>query len=318
VKPLPKNAPKNFIGAVGQFSISRKLTSKPTKQGDVFSLIVEVDGYGNLQNILEPKLNLPKGFILYGDPIIKEDFVYGSRGAEGKISYEYNIQTTKHGELTFPETVIAYFDPMKEKYIQISTEKNAFTISKNEKFSGILNNSKLLSNNEKKLVSSPMHQEESSESKNPDFLQSPVFWIGISSPILLLFFLGLFWKKKTGMDDLSELKNKQKNTEKEIQIVFEEAENAFIQKKWNTYYSFIEKGLILSIALFLENNEMALLSKNEILGKLKEKNVDSLKIETITMLFTRCEEARYGMGSNQPDPENILTAAKEVVRAILN
>ena len=210
VKPLPKNAPENFIGGVGQFGISRKLTSKPSKQGDIFTLLIEIDGFGNLQNILEPNLNLPKGFLLYGDPIVEEDFVYGSRGAEGKISYEYNIQVTKHGELTFPETTMAYFDPTKEKYIQISSEKNSFTISKNEKFSGILNDSTLLSNKEKNLVSSPMPLDENSQSKSTDFLQSPAFWIGVSSPILLLFFLGLFWKKKAKNKVSTELKNTQK------------------------------------------------------------------------------------------------------------
>ena len=318
VKPLPKNAPENFIGGVGQFGISRKLTSKPSKQGDIFTLIIEIDGFGNLQNILEPNLNLPKGFLLYGDPIVEEDFVYGSRGAEGKISYEYNIQVTKHGELTFPETTIAYFDPTKEKYIQISSEKNALTISKNEKFSGILNDSTILSNKEKNLVSSPMPLEGNSQSKSTDFLKSPAFWIGVSSPILLLFFLGLFWKKKSKNKVSAELKNTQKNTQKEIQHTFKEAENALIQKNWNHFYLLIEKGLLLSISLFLDINEISVLSKNEILAKLKENNLDSVKVETIGSIFTHCEEARYGMGSNELAPETILSSAKEMVHAILN
>lgn len=317
VKPLPKNAPENFIGGVGQFGISRKLTSKPSKQGDIFTLLVEIDGFGNLQNIIEPDLNLPKGFILYGDPIVKEDFVYGSHGAEGKISYEYNIQVTKHGELTFPETTIAYFDPTKEKYIQISTEKNAFTISKNEKFNGVVKDATPLSNNEKKLVSSPSLADESIQSKIPDFLKSPVFWIGISSPILLLFFLGLFWKKKSPNKVNTEIKNNQKNTHKEIQLVFEEAENALRQTNWNNFYSLIEKGLLLSISLFLENYEISQLNKNEILAKLEENKMDPEKVETFRMLFNRCEEARYGMGSNELAHEKILASAKVVVHAIL-
>jgi hypothetical protein len=213
---------------------------------------------------------------------------------------------------------MAYFDPTKEKYIQISSEKNSFTISKNEKFSGILNDSTLLSNKEKNLVSSPMPLDENSQSKSTDFLQSPAFWIGVSSPILLLFFLGLFWKKKAKNKVSTELKNTQKNTQKEIQHVFEEAENALIQKKWNHFYALIEKGLLLSIALFLENNEISLLSKNEILSKLKENKLDSVEVKTIESIFTHCEEARYGMGSNELAPEKILTAAKETVHAILD
>ena len=160
--------------------------------------------------------------------------------------------------------------------------------------------------------------DENSQSKSTDFLQSPAFWIGVSSPILLLFFLGLFWKKKSKNKVSADLKNIQKNTQKEIQHTFEAAENALIQKNWNHFYLLIEKGLLLSISLFLDINEISLLSKNEILSKLRENKLDSVKVETIESLFTHCEEARYGMGSNELAPEKILSSAKETVHAILN
>jgi hypothetical protein len=133
-----------------------------------------------------------------------------------------------------------------------------------------------------------------------------------------LFFLGFFWKRKSQNNVISELKNTQKNTQKEIQHVFEEAENTLLQKNWNNFYSLIEKGLLLSISLFLDDNEISLLGKNEILTKLQENKMDAAKVETIGLLFTHCEEARYGMGSNEQAPEKILASAKEMVHAILN
>jgi len=134
IKPLPGNVPKDFIGGVGQFNVSRTVQAGTFKQGDVFTLLVEVTGVGNLQNIAEPTLSLPKGFVVYGDPIIKEDFVFGSKGAEGKITYEYNIQVTKFGQQTLPETRISYFDPNKEKYCTVSTKSDLLVFEKNSQF----------------------------------------------------------------------------------------------------------------------------------------------------------------------------------------
>ena len=134
VKPLPGNAPKDFIGGVGNFTVSRTVDQTSFKQGDVFTLIIEVSGYGNLQNINEPKLNLPKGFVVYGDAVVKEDITFGSRGAEGKITYEYNIQVTNYGDLVFPATSLSYFDPNKEQYVQINTESTPLNVQKNSGF----------------------------------------------------------------------------------------------------------------------------------------------------------------------------------------
>ena len=130
VKPLPGNAPPDFIGGVGSFSVKSSINQTKLMQGDVFTLLVEITGYGNLQNINEPQLNLPKGFVIYGDVIVNEDISFGNRGADGKISFEYNIQVTKFGAIEFPATTLSYFDPVKEQYVQINTGATTLNVQK--------------------------------------------------------------------------------------------------------------------------------------------------------------------------------------------
>jgi hypothetical protein len=72
VKPLP-SAPSDFAGGVGVFSIERTINGSSFDQGEVFTMTITISGTGNIHNLLEPKLQLPKGFIVYGDPVVKEE-----------------------------------------------------------------------------------------------------------------------------------------------------------------------------------------------------------------------------------------------------
>lgn len=317
VKPLPGNVPKDFIGAVGQFEISRELKTSEFKQGDVLTMIVEVSGHGNLQNILEPKLNLPRGFVIYGDPIVKEDFVYGSRGAEGKISYEYNIQITRYGKLTLPETVISYFDPTKEKYIQVASGMDVLNVEKNEQFKATLSDTSTIASTPTEVTVSPLRRDEGNKLTPNILYNSPIFWLGVSSPMLLAFILGLWWKKKEEKSIVGEQKQVRHKTQMEIQLLFIEAEHALKQGDFNNYYNFIEKGIQRSMALYLKHDDTLVLSKAEIFSMLKEQKIDTYKIQALQEVYTACEYARYGMGQSSEDHEKVVVSAKEVIQSIV-
>lgn len=317
IKPLPGNVPKAFIGAVGHFSISRELKTDSLKQGDVFTMIVEIAGYGNLQNILEPKLNLPKGFILYGDPIIKEDFTYGTRGAEGKITYEYNVQVTKYGNLTLPETVIAYFDPTKEKYIQTSSGNDLIFVTQNKHYTALVKDTATIQNSLSEIEISPLRRDNGNKLPEKLYYNSGAFWVGVSSPLFLAFIFGFWLKKKEEQIILGEQKQVKQKSILGIQYLFKEAENALNQGDWKNYYYLIEKGLQRSMALFLKNDESIILGKSEIFNLLKERNVENSKIEALKNTFNACEQARYGLDQSDEDREKLIVSAKELSKSIL-
>lgn len=317
VKPLPGNAPKDFIGGVGLFSVTSSIDQTKLKQGDVFTLIVEVSGYGNLQNISEPKLNLPKGFVVYGDAIVKEDIAFGSRGAEGKITYEYNIQVTKYGELVFPETTLSYFDPIKEKYVQISTQSTKLSVQKNASF-------KISDNTTTTLVESkgqdifPFKTSDELSTEQNSIVHSPIFWVGVTVPILCGLFLGLFWRKREENEVHIVKKQEKQQAKAGIQNVFSEAENALLNQDYTNYYGLIEKGLLRSMGLFLRNDDTVILSKSTILEELRLKNVDASKIAALQQLFSSCEEARYGFGVSPENRDALIVSAKQISQSILN
>jgi hypothetical protein len=315
VKPLPANAPKDFIGAVGQYSVSRKIQEGNFKQGDVFTLTVEVSGHGNLQNIEEPKLDLPKGFIVYGDPVVMEDFVFGGRGAEGKITFEFNIQVTKSGNLTLPETTISYFDPVKEKYVQVKTGADILDIKKDPKFNPV-DDSKAIAQAEKMDELGSLRIDEGSKDPTDTLYGTPLFWSLISFPVILALLMGVWWKKKEEMAVVGAAHQVKKKASSEVQNLFVEAENALRSGDFTNYYGYIEKGILRSFALYIVNDETVVLSKNEIYQALEQRNVAAQKIDALKKIFSDCEQARYGFGLAPEERDDLVLRAKQLIQTI--
>lgn len=318
VKPLPGKAPADFIGGVGEFTVSRIVQKGRFKQGDVFTLTVEIAGHGNLQNIAEPKLDLPKGFIVYGDPVVKEDIVYGGRGAEGTISYEYNIQVTKSGQLVLPETTISYFDPVKEKYIQVKTGSDKLEFEKNDKYKPTDQDAATIAQTAQAENVGALRIDEGNIEASDTIYTSKTFWPLVSFPVVLAFLLGIWTKRKEENAMIGEQIKAKKRTATEIAHLFTEAENALHKGDIENYYGLIEKGMLRSLALYLKNDDSYVMSKTEMFSELSSKNVDPQKIATLRTLFDNCEQARYGLGFSSEERDNLVISAKQIIRSIIN
>lgn len=316
VLPLPANPPKSFIGGVGQFSVKRTIDKSDLKQGDVFTLIVEISGNGNLQNIIEPNLNLPSGFLIYGDPVIKEDFVYGPKGAEGTISYEFNIQITKYGNLNFPPTEIAYFDPKKETYVTSSSESSTFVVEKNEKFKGApTSESKSIETiNASEMY--PMRTEAEISKNNSFFIQSPILWLSIGTPIILALIFGFFVKTKDVRIEKVKEKGAKIEHSKRMENYLDQAQNSLNQNDISSFYDHLEKGIIKTLSNYLTGDSDHVLSNSVIFELLKTKNISPESLKVLKDALTTSEHARYGMMDDHEKPSDLLASVRKELNQI--
>lgn len=316
VKPLPK-APIDFAGGVGQFRVTRDISQTNLKQGDIFTLVFEVSGTGNLHNLLEPKLQLPKGFIVYGDPIVKEEFTFGSKGAEGKVTYEFNIQATLFGNLTIPGTRFSYFDPQKEKYVQLVTAGNELKIARDLHFksNGTENNPE--GKPEAQSEIGPMRANEGDNS--PILIYgTPLFWIGIGSPLALALLFGFMSRRKQEQKPEEEIQERFKNVNRIINDYLHQAQAAFDQGNDSEYYSYIEKAINRTMTMCLHNDDTRVMSKTEILEALRNKNCDETTITRLKLILDRCEHARFGMGSAGGERINLINSVNEILSPFLH
>ena len=195
ILPLPSSPPADFIGGVGDFTIERKIDAQSIKQGEVLKMTITIAGIGNLQNIIDPSLNLPRGFTVYGDPVITKNYSFGMQGTEGKIIYEFNIEVKKSGNISLPASKISFFDPIQEKYVQVSTDKILINIERDKNY--IVKDPEVNANKDTELVISTSKIKEEKEIVILDsFFGTPGYWGGIGAPILASFFFILFGRRK--------------------------------------------------------------------------------------------------------------------------
>lgn len=122
VLPIPeKNKPESFSGAVGRgFRIGATIDTTVVKQNQAISLRYVVSGEGNVNFIKLPEPDLPEYFEIFKPKI---DRRVNNRGSSisGEVVYEYVIIPRVAGEYTIPPMRFAYFDPVRERFVEKSS-----------------------------------------------------------------------------------------------------------------------------------------------------------------------------------------------------
>lgn len=120
VKPLPQaGKPESFNGAVGDYSMDVNIDKTETETGEPVTLKVTLKGEGNLKKIETPKLKFASDFDVY-DPKIDSRISVNSGRIKGSKSFDFLIIPLNPGEFKLPRLDFSYFDPKKERYIELN------------------------------------------------------------------------------------------------------------------------------------------------------------------------------------------------------
>jgi hypothetical protein len=309
VKPLPAGGPTSFIGGVGQFSMEQEPITGSFKQGDVITLKITISGHGNLQNIVPPQLNLPKNMILYGDPDVKEDFSYGTKGAEGKITFSFHIQLIGHGNLKLSAVQAAYFDPEMEKYVTLRTEDIAINTIKNPSFKFDPNKLREQTAGKQTQDLYPLREQFEASSGGASFFNSPSFWAGLGSPFVLALVFGIWFKKQDEQVVLQTEKEIVTNRKNTLSTSMNQARTLLEQGNTSGFYEQLEKSIRQAMLMLAESEDNS--SIEQTIGELGQKGLDVNSLEQLKEIVSICQEARYGFG-NAPHTPNVLLSEAEI------
>jgi hypothetical protein len=314
IKPLPPDPPADFIGAVGEFDIDRTLEELDLKQGDVFKMIVTISGAGKLQNITEPVPNLPKGFIIYGDPIVEENFNYSSNGAEGSISFEYNVQVSKHGSLRIPETSISYFDISDEKYVSVSTNSDSIQVKKDKNFVASNEPPELEETIEELNILDDLRTSKNVSNEH-SFYGSPFYWGSVGAPVIAaLLFIFITKRKEQSEEELNQ-KRKILNEMTEVDSALSELKVHLASNDSNKFFAKVEFIIISSLRIYAEQHGENLNSRNALLNLLSNKGDNELK-NAFTNLLHKCDESRFAMSSEQKNLDEVYNDLNSLLKKI--
>lgn len=132
-KPLPeKNKPKNFKGAVGNFTVQCSMDNERMTTDDAGNLTVTVSGSGNLAFINTPDINWPSGINAY-DATVKEQIDNQQIPVYGSKTFSIPFTVSRAGEYSLPPVHFSWFDPKSGTYDSTVTEPIAFHVSQSNK-----------------------------------------------------------------------------------------------------------------------------------------------------------------------------------------
>src|SRR5437762_14121767 len=116
VKPLPPNAPPNFSGAIGNFTMTADARPKTVQVGDPITVTSTITGRGNFDRMNGPALEDERGWHKYppSSKFKQDDDV----GISGEKTFEMVIAPNEK-KPAVPPVVFAYFDPVKENYVTL-------------------------------------------------------------------------------------------------------------------------------------------------------------------------------------------------------
>jgi hypothetical protein len=119
VKPLPPNAPANFSGAIGNFTMAVDAKPKNVQVGDPITVTATISGRGNFDRMNGPALEEERGWHTYppSSKFKQDDDV----GISGEKTFETVIAPNEKKAAISP-LVFAYFDPIKESYVTLRSE----------------------------------------------------------------------------------------------------------------------------------------------------------------------------------------------------
>lgn len=112
VSPLPSEGrPKDYTGAIGDYQFIFDASPKKLKTGDPVTVRMSINGKGNFNTVLIPKLETTEGFRAYEAQVKTEE--------NSKTFMQVLIPETD-GIKAIPSATFSYFDPAEKQYKTIT------------------------------------------------------------------------------------------------------------------------------------------------------------------------------------------------------
>lgn len=190
VKPLPGPAPEFFCGGVGQYDWQVELDRDSLSTDDALTLKVAVRGNGDSKRFAAPKLNLPPGLEVFEPKIAEEEeYENGEQVIHSRV-LEYVILPKEPGEYVI-RPALSFFDPDSNRFHTLSADSlPPVRISAGANYTA-----------NRTAVDSlppvpPVQDASDGWSLVQDLMRSPVLWLLLATPVLVLLLFLLLRKKR--------------------------------------------------------------------------------------------------------------------------
>ena len=311
VRELPSaGKPKDFAGAVGQYSYSAKLSSSEAKTDNAVTYSVKISGAGNLKTIELPKPEFPDGFEVF-DPKVKDDVSNSAAGISGSKQYDYLVIPRQPGDYKIPGSSFSYFDPSLGKYFTLSSPELSLKVTGEPSQNPNSGSGALASKEDVSTLHSDIRYIKTKMSDlnkgNKSFFGSVAYVGLLAAPFLV--FIGLIFAKRRNEDLAADIVGaKRRRATKLAKKRLSAAEKHLSQNDKQTFYDEISRAIWGYLGDKL-NIDQSQLSKDNVEEKLLSRSVKAESIAKLKELINTCELALYApIGGGDEMKQNYNTA----------
>lgn len=318
VKPLPSGKPDNFLGGVGEFSISSSINSTNVKTNDAVTIKLVISGTGNLKLIGDPEVKFPDDFEIY-DPKVDNKFRLTNAGLSGSKVIEYLAIPRNAGTFKIPAVKFSYFDIKSRSYKILTTEEYELHVDKGEgnaaqSIANFTNKEDLkILNEDIRFINQndvPLSQ------KGDFFFDSTIYWLFYIIPgvIFMIFFIA-YRKQIATNANVAKMRTKKAN--KVAVKRMKSAGKLLSENRKEAFYDEVLKALWGYISDKL-NIPVSRLSKDNIEEELCGYGVENELIKEFLVVLNDCEFARFAPGDDNQAMDKIYSASLAVISKMEN
>ncbi|MBN1327805.1 MAG: protein BatD [Candidatus Cloacimonetes bacterium] len=296
VSDIPEEGrPANYTNAVGQFTISGKISDTELRTGDSFTYTMEISGRGNLSH-LDPPVLEDVNYLRFFDPEITTEL--NEDKVSGKKVIKYLAIAQEKGNFVIPAVEFTYFDTQNGKFRTISTPLFNLTIAEGNQAYIPTGTAQSLVEMEGRDIGFIIRDPELTDYN----LLLNRFWywmiwllISMTIPVALIYSREM--QKLSGDSDYLRQKRATKIFRKYIKQAASLAEKRDIR-----FYSTSHSGLCNYLADKMKVNRG--ISTVELLAKLKLSSLEETIADKIEKYLQDCDQARFMPGGFSPDRVN--------------
>ena len=313
INPLPaKDKPNGFKGAVGQFTFTSSIDKTEMKSNDAFTITYTVSGKGNVELLDLPKPNFPPDFEVY-DPKITTTTKNNSFGISGTKKAEYVVIPRVSGSFTLNPTEFSYFDPTRNKYVTLSSDKYNLKVerSANEGSGGIIYAGgqeaiKVVGSDINHIMTIGNLRKESTL-----LYASPLYFI-LMAAMIAVFAIALVIYKRINKLNQNQVLVRNKKATKIAKKRLQNAFNYLKIKDQNHFYEEFSQALwgYISDKLNISRSQLSMDSVKEMMSN---KNVPEDIVNQFIELLNNCEYARFAPGDPEKKMDDLYQKGLEVI-----
>lgn len=311
VKKLPKSNLENFKGDVGQYSMSMKLLQKKFIKNQPFEVDVFVMGKGNIGSISDPFVVIMSNNcrVLSPQGTININHDKETEGPDVIKRFRYTVYPLRVGRSILPIFKLVFFDPEKNKYLEIKTGKRVIEILPELNIAVAPDFNLRHKNIEDEIV----YKVSVGEVDTSLLFVSSSLLISIYIILTILFIWEfLRYRRKLILSDNPALFLKSRALG-EGSGAFSLASKSIKTSDLSSALGHIEKGLKKYILRKLGkegDNVVILVLQPELL----KHGISSEVIGELSNLIEDCSSLRYGMGANEDVVKSLLSRSQKMVK----